>query len=120
MDRTEIIKEIIERVKDTYMIEGESQDKYINKLTANALDEFSLLTGADTVNAKYLFIIEGVVSKRYVRRGSEGLKSESTDGYRVDYKDSVYDFEDYLDILRLEYDIKLGVKSRKIPTVNIL
>lgn len=116
MDKSTVTEEVLERVKDTYTIKGTGQDNYINKLTSNAFDEFSILTGSEDIKAKYLFIIEGVVSKRYNRRGSEGLTSENVDGYSVNYQSNMYkelqgDFSEYLTLLEVEYNIKNSARK---------
>lgn len=109
VDKDKVLEEILRRVKDTFLLEDVGQDAYINKLTSNAFDEFLLITGADSVSDRYIFVIEGVVEKRYVRRGSEGYTSENSDGYSVTYRtDTFGDFEEYRRLLSIEYNLQDG------------
>lgn len=108
----ELKQEILGRVKDSFLISGNEHDEYIKTLTSNAFEEFLIITGANEVDRRFLFVIEGVVSKRYVRRGSEGLKSENIEGYRVDYKDSEDDFKEYHSLLKTTYNLQVGEGRR--------
>lgn len=112
MDKEEVIEEVLVRVKDTYTLEGEEQDRYIKTLTSNAFEEYKIITGADEVKTKFLFIIESVVNKRFVRRGSEGLDSENVDGYRLNYRNSEDDFKEFYVLMRTEYNLKVGEGRR--------
>lgn len=98
-----IDEEVVERVKEAQGITGNSQDKYIKQLTSSAIDEFKIITDAEEVEDRYLFVIEGVVKKRYVRRGSEGIESEKTSGVWMVYGEDRRDFEEYLPLLALNY-----------------
>ena len=62
-----------------------------NDLLADLVDDaesyFKTLTGSVEIGSKYNFMIENVVYKLYGRKGSEGVTSETVDGYAVTYDD---------------------------------
>lgn len=103
MAKIDIVTEVVDRVKEAQGISGNEQDKYIKQLTSSALDEFRVITETEEVEERYIFVIEGVVLKRYVRRGSEGLESEKTSGVWMVYGEDRRDFEEYLPLLALTY-----------------
>lgn len=94
---------MLEKLKRRLGIEDESQDALLQDLLDDASDHFKLLTGADAVDSKYEFIIRDVASARYARKGSEGLESESVDGYSAKYIKG--DFEPYLELLDSEFNL---------------
>lgn len=115
MDKISVQEAVLERVKVTFNIADNLQDKYIKQLTSNAFDEFSLITGVSVVEERFLFVIEGVVNKRYARRGSQGIQSEKSSGLWVTYKEDGSDFDEYTSILA-----KIGGKTSRKPSVIIL
>lgn len=81
------------------------QDLLISDLINDTEAHFKLLTGTETIDDKYSFIVEAVVVKRYNRKGSEGMKSETVDGYSVTYNDGAGDFDEFLPLLNKAFDL---------------
>lgn len=80
-----------------------------NDLLADLVDDaesyFKILTGSVEIGSKYNFMIENVVYKLYGRKGSEGVTSETVDGYSVTYQDWDNLFKPYMDILNKDFGL---------------
>ena len=80
-----------------------------NDLLADLVDDaesyFKTLTGSVEIGSKYNFMIENVVYKLYGRKGSEGVTSETVDGYSVTYQDWDNLFEPYMAILHKDFGL---------------
>ena len=80
-----------------------------NDLLADLVDDaesyFKTLTGSVDIGSKYNFMIENVVYKLYGRKGSEGVTSETVDGYAVTYQDWDNLFKPYMDILNKDFGL---------------
>ena len=80
-----------------------------NDLLADLVDDaesyFKTLTGSVEIGSKYNFMIENVVYKLYGRKGSEGVTSETVDGYSVTYQDWDNLFKHYMAILNKDFGL---------------
>ena len=80
-----------------------------NDLLADLVDDaesyFKTLTGSVEIGSKYNFMIENAVYKLYGRKGSEGVTSETVDGYSVTYQDWDNLFEPYMAILNKDFGL---------------
>ena len=80
-----------------------------NDLLADLVDDaesyFKTLTGSVEIGSKYNFMIENVVYKLYGRKGSEGVTSETVDGYSVTYQDLDNLFKPYMAILNKDFGL---------------
>lgn len=80
-----------------------------NELLADLVDDaesyFKTLTGSVEIDSKYNFMIENVVYKLYGRKGSEGVTSETVDGYAVTYEDWDNLFKPYMAILNKDFGL---------------
>ena len=80
-----------------------------NDLLADLVDDaesyFKTLTGSIEIGSKYNFMIENVVYKLYGRKGSEGVTSETVDGYSVTYQDWDNLFKPYMAILNKDFGL---------------
>ena len=80
-----------------------------NDLLADLVDDaesyFKTLTGSVEISSKYNFMIENVVYKLYGRKGSEGVTSETVDGYSVTYEDWDNLFKPYMAILNKDFGL---------------
>ena len=80
-----------------------------NDLLADLVDDaesyFKILTGSVEIGSKYNFMIENVVYKLYGRKGSEGVTSETVDGYSVTYQDWDNLFKPYMAILNKDFGL---------------
>lgn len=108
--------EELNKLKRRLGITDNLQDTLLADIYEDAECYFKALTGADEVASTYAFIIREVTLKLYNRKGSEGMSSESVDGYSVSYASDL--FADYMNLL--ERDFNLGSKSRKIGAVKFL
>lgn len=81
------------------------QDELLIDLWEDAEQHFKLLSGANTIDEKYTFIIRDVTAIRYNRKGSEGMNSESVDGYSASYDTGKHDFDDYLSIIDKDFNL---------------
>lgn len=80
-----------------------------NDLIADLVDDaesyFKGLTGTAEIDTKYNFMIENVVYKLYGRKGSEGVTSETVDGYSVTYQEWDNLFKPYMAILNKDFNL---------------
>ncbi|MDK7187931.1 phage head-tail connector protein [Facklamia hominis] len=106
----------LDKLKRRLGITDDLQDTLLTDLYEDAESYFKALTGASEVASTYAFIIREVALKLYNRKGSEGMASESVDGYSVSYASDL--FSDYMDLL--ERDFNLNNKYRKSGSVKFL
>ncbi|UPQ86424.1 phage head-tail connector protein [Ignavigranum ruoffiae] len=93
----------IDKIKRRLGIKDTLQDDLLGDLIEDAEAQFLAITGAEAVLSKYSFIITDVVCMRYARKGSEGVKSESVDGYSVTYDTD--DFNSYMWLLNKDFNL---------------
>lgn len=79
------------------------EDDLISDLVEDAESYFKGLTEKSTIDNKYGYMIENVVYKLYGRKGSEGVTSETVDGYAVTYEDWDNLFKPYMAILNKDF-----------------
>lgn len=118
MLKDDVKKKVLDRVKVIHDIKGNEQDLYINQLTSNAVDEYYILADVSEVDERLLFVIEGVVNKRYIRRGDDGVESikSASANVWITYPDDKGDFEEYKHLIE-----RIHVKSgRRVRVVSIL
>lgn len=92
---------MLDKIKRHLGITDSLQDDLINDLIEDAQSHFLAISGADTVESKYDYIIKDVVILRYNRKGSEGMKTETVDGYSVTYETD--DFKKYAWIFERDF-----------------
>lgn len=87
-----------------------------NDLLADLIDDaesyFKGLTGTATIDSKYHFMIENVVYKLYGRKGSEGVTSETVDGYSVTYQEWDNLFKPYMAILNKDFSLDGSLREK--------
>lgn len=87
-----------------------------NDLLADLIDDaesyFKGLTGTATIDSKYHFMIENVVYKLYGRKGSEGVTSETVDGYSVTYQEWDNLFKPYMAILNKDFGLDGSLREK--------
>ncbi|MCO4558884.1 Phage QLRG family, putative DNA packaging [Streptococcus infantarius subsp. infantarius] len=87
-----------------------------NGLLADLVDDaesyFKTLTGSVEIGSKYNFMIENVVYKLYGRKGSEGVTSETVDGYSVTYQDWDNLFKPYMAILNKDFGLDGSLREK--------
>lgn len=82
-----------------------AEDELLKDLIEDAESYFKLLTTSSDVDSKYYFMIENVVYKLYGRKGSEGVTSETVDGYSVTYQEWDNLFKPYMAILNKDFGL---------------
>ena len=105
-----------ERIKRTLGIEDHMQDLLLEDILDDAESHFKWRFGVESIDEKYNFIIRDVAVKRYQRKGSEAMNSESMDGWSVSYKDGASDFDEYAPIIEQE----LGLSDSRRGKVKFL
>lgn len=81
------------------------ENDLLQDLVEDAESYFKGLTGIEEIASKYNFMIENVVYKLYGRKGSEGVTSETVDGYSVTYQDWDNLFKPYMAILNKDFGL---------------
>lgn len=81
------------------------ENDLLQDLVDDAESYFKGLTGITEIESKYNFMIENVVYKLYGRKGSEGVTSETVDGYSVTYQDRDNLFKPYMAILNKDFGL---------------
>lgn len=107
---------IIERIKTLLGITDGKQDEalsiIIENVTSHLLGRLKRFNPSILeVPAELNYIIEEISIRRYNRIGSEGMKSESVEGHRVDFYDLGQEFEPYLSVIdgyRIDEEPKRG------------
>lgn len=94
---------MIEKIKRRLGVDDDLQGALLNDLIEDAQSQFKIITRQTDIDSKYDFIIIDVVAKMYNRKGSEGMQSETVDGYSVSYDQSL--FADYMPILERDFDL---------------
>ena len=93
----------LDKIKRLLGISDMEQDDLLYDLLEDAQSYFIAITGASTVESRYEFIINDVTAKLYNRKGSEGMESESVDGYSTSYAQDL--FSDYMGILERDFNL---------------
>ena len=81
------------------------ENDLLQDLVDDAESYFKGLTGTAEIASEYNFMIENVVYKLYGRKGSEGVASETVDGYSVTYQDWDNLFKPYMAILNKDFGL---------------
>lgn len=103
LDNNPSLKNILDRLKRRLGIVDDVQDVLLLDIIEDTQAHFLSLAGADEIADKYNYIIIDIADIRYNRRGSAGVKSETVDGYSVEYQDVLEDFAPYLNIIRRDF-----------------
>ena len=88
------------------------ENDLLQDLVEDAENYFKGLTGTEKIESKYNFMIENVVYKLYGRKGSEGVASETVDGYSVTYQDFDNLFKPYMAILNKDFGLDGSQRQR--------
>lgn len=88
------------------------EDALLTDMIADAEGYFKLLVGVSEIEAKYQFMIENVVYKLYGRKGSEGVTSETVDGYSVTYQEWDNLFKPYMKILDKDFGLDGSLRKK--------
>lgn len=95
---------MIQRIKTLLGIEDSLQDDVLNIIVENV--EQHLLRKLTIVNdtieevpPELSYVTEEISIRRFNRLGSEGMKSESVEGHRIDFYDLHQEFTPYQDVI---------------------
>ena len=88
------------------------ENDLLQDLVEDAESYFKSLTGTTEIDQKYNFMIENVVYKLYGRKGSEGVTSETVDGYSVTYQDWDTLFKPYMAILNKDFGLDGSLREK--------
>lgn len=88
----------LENIKIVLGIEDKLQDPVLDILISNVTSHLKGLLGKE-VPAGLNYIIEEITIRRYNRVGTEGMKSESVEGHKIDFYDLKDEFVPYLSII---------------------
>lgn len=89
---------MIEKIKTLLGVTDNLQDDAIELIIDNVSSHLSLLLGKE-IPDELEFIVMEISIRRFNRLGSEGMKSELTEGHRVDFYDLKDEFDPYMDII---------------------
>lgn len=89
-----------------------AENDLLGDLVDDAESYFKTLTGSVEIGSKYNFMIENVVYKLYGRKGSEGVTSETVDGYSVTYQDWDNLFKPYMAILNKDFGLDGSLREK--------
>lgn len=82
-----------------------AEDQLLQDLIEDAESYFKGLTTSAEIDPKYDYMIDNVVYKLYGRKGSEGVTTETVDGYSVTYQDWDNLFKPYMAILNKDFGL---------------
>ena len=102
----------LSKIKRRLGIVDHVENDLIYDLIEDAESYFKTLTGTTEVDKKYNFMIENVVYKLYGRKGSEGVTSETVDGYSVTYQEWDNLFKPYMAILNKDFGLDGSSRER--------
>jgi len=102
---------MLQRIKTVLGIEDTLQDDVLDILIENVTNHLKTLLGKD-VPEHLKFIVEEIVIRRFNRIGTEGMRSESVEGHRVDFYDLKDEFTPYMPIIESESDNGTGGRGR--------
>lgn len=88
---------MLERLKLYLGIQSDSKDELLTDILTNTENQLKVMLSADDIPEELQFVLLEVAIRRYNRIGSEGMKSETVDGHKVDY--NVDDFAEYARVL---------------------
>jgi len=105
------------RIKKVLDIEDTLQDDVLDIFIENVTSHLKIKLEKD-VPSELNFIIEEIVIRRYNRIGTEGMKSESVEGHRIDFYELEKDFTPYEDIIN-KYKDDDGNKPKRGQVIMI-
>ncbi|MED4083874.1 phage head-tail connector protein [Halalkalibacterium halodurans] len=94
---------MLENIKVVLGIQDELQDDVLNILISNISNHLKALLGKEIPN-ELNFIVEEITIRRFNRLGTEGMKSESVEGHRIDFYDLKDEFTPYQDVIDAHKD----------------
>ena len=98
-------------IKDT--LQDDVLDIFIDNVTKHLLGKLRKVNKEiEEVPSELDYIIEEIVIRRYNRIGTEGMKSESVEGHRIDFYELEKDFTPYEDSIDGYADEEQGNAKR--------
>lgn len=96
---------VLEKLKRRHGIVDALQDELLEDIIEDTMAHYLAIAGevagvaVEAIPVDHSFIIVDVASKRYIRRGSEGLTIERVDQYQAQYEEPSKDFAEYMSII---------------------
>lgn len=97
------------RIKTVLGIVDDLQDDVLEILIENVESHLKGLLKGD-IPDELNYIVEEITIRRFNRLGTEGMKSETVEGHRVDFYDLKDEFTPYMDVIDdyRDHDSKAG------------
>ena len=89
---------MLEEIKTLLGIEDDLQDGVLNIIIKNVTAHLTGMMGKP-IPSELDYIVVEIAVRRFNRLGTEGMKSESVEGHRIDFYDLDQDFVPYLGII---------------------
>ena len=90
---------MIEQVKTLLGIEDSKQDAVLLLIVSNISSHLQILLGKAEIPVQLEFVIVELAVRRFNRIGSEGMKSEGTEGHNITFYDLESDFVPYMKLI---------------------
>jgi len=104
---------VLERIKTLLNIEDALQDDALDILISNVSDTLAAKLGK-AIPQELGFIVEEIAIRRYNRLGSEGFKSETAEGHRIEFYDLDDEFKPYEDIIDRHKEDEHAARKGKV------
>lgn len=89
----------LDKIKVLLGIKDDLQDDVLTIIIDDVRSHMLLLLKANAIPQPLEYIIREISVRRFNRLGSEGYKSESTDGHSINFYDLDKEFDPYLSII---------------------
>lgn len=103
---------LLEKIKTLLGIEDDLQDEVLNIIISTTENHLKALLGKD-IPSELHFITQEISIRRFNRLGTEGMKSESVEGHKIDFYDLDKDFEPFMSIIE-EHSVKDDLSNGKV------
>lgn len=90
---------MLDKIKTLLGIDDNLQDSVISVIIDDVNSHLLLLIKKDVVPKPLEYIVREISVRRFNRLGSEGYRSESTEGHSVSFYDLDKEFDPYLSII---------------------
>lgn len=103
---------LLENIKTLLGIEDDLQDEVLSIIISTTENHLKALLGKD-IPSELDFITQEISIRRFNRLGTEGMKSESVEGHKIDFYDLNMDFEPFMSIIE-KHSVKDDLSNGKV------
>lgn len=103
---------MLDKIKTLLGVNDALQDAVINQIVEDVTSHLTLMLGKE-IPVQLDFIVREISIRRFQRIGSEGMKSESVEGHRIDFYDLAREFDPYLTIIEDNKEPELPFESKR-------